>query len=312
MTPKNDQGRVAATTKSTPRSTRRLTKAEEVEIQASMDPLPGLLKPTEQWADEFRVSRGLVVEAYRRSNEAIVAFGRCLNEGKAAMEHGEWGRALNLAGVEEREAQQVMRIAKKPALSNPANFPVLPCAISSLNYLAGLQDDMVEELITSGVVHPDVTTEELKQKVRGQTAQQESRWSNPPENLTKTVTEFYGGTIDLTVDKNEQLSEEWNGKLFVNPPQVGEPYLTKGWVDKAKAEWRSGRALEVLLYLPVVTWTVWFATSSEREPQSASCSGNLASRMSWSCISVTATLSSRSAFDTEWGTVAVRAARPVG
>ena len=45
-----------------------------------------------------------------------MAFGRCLNEGKAAMEHGEWGRALNLAGVEEREAQQVMRIAKKPAL----------------------------------------------------------------------------------------------------------------------------------------------------------------------------------------------------
>ena len=37
---------------------RRLTKAEEVEIQASMDPLPRLLKPTEQWADEFRVSQG--------------------------------------------------------------------------------------------------------------------------------------------------------------------------------------------------------------------------------------------------------------
>ena len=93
---------------------------------------------------------------------------------------------------------------------------------------------MVEELITSGVVHPDVTTEELKQKVRGQTAQQESRWSNPPENLTKTVTEFYGGTIDLTVDKNEQLSEEWNGRLFVNPPQVGEPYLTKAGLTKQR------------------------------------------------------------------------------
>ena len=196
-----------------------------------MDPLPQLT--VERWAELFRGHRGIGIEA-------IIDYGRCLIDGKAFLGHGRFEEAIKLADIGKQEAEQCMRIARHPVLSNPCNYTVLPSARSSLNLLAGLQNAaMVDELITAKVVTPNVTTKELREAVNG--PPEPKRWSTPSAGITKVVTDFFGGTLDMMIDAKELLTQEWSGQVFVNPPKVGEPDITRSWVVKTKGEWRSGR-----------------------------------------------------------------------
>jgi hypothetical protein len=235
------------TTARQPGRIRKPNKTEIRKINAQMDHLPGLLKSPEQWGEEFRASWG-------RNIEAIIAHGRLLQEGKYALGHGLWTHALRHAGIAEREAQKYMRIANKLAI--PANLSVLPTAIATLDFLAGLQSETITELIESNVVTPTVTTRELKAAV---TAPTERRWSQLEQWIVEKVADFFGGIDTLAVD-NEYLSAEWTGRTFVNPPHIGESHITRDWITKSLAEWRIGRVSEAVLWLPVVSYTNWFGS----------------------------------------------------
>jgi hypothetical protein len=179
------------TTTATPRR-RRTTKSEHAAIATTMDPMPGLVKTVPQWAEEFRASR-------ERTVAAIVDLGKLLIEGKAAMAHGQWQIALELAGIDVREAEKCIRIANHAVLANPSNFTLLPDARSTLYELSGLQPEVVSDLIGAGVVNPRVTCKELKVAVAG-TASEPRKWS-APRPITDAVATFFGGSgIDHVED----------------------------------------------------------------------------------------------------------------
>ncbi len=167
---------------------RRTTKSEHAAIAATMDPMPGLLKTAQQWAEEFRASREHTVAA-------IVDLGKLLIEGKAAMGHGEWQLALELADIDVREAEKCMRIANHVVLANPCNFTLLPDARSTLYELSGLQAEVVTDLIGAGVVNPKVTCKELKAAVAGTEPEPPRKWS-APRSVIDAVGMFLGGGID--------------------------------------------------------------------------------------------------------------------
>ena len=166
--------------------TTRLTKSDHAAIQATISPIPGLLKTPQEWAVEFGGARDRTVASF-------VAFGRLLTQGKAAMNHGEWLLALDLAQIDVREAEKCMRIANHAVLSNPANFPNLPDARSTLNVLSGLQDDVVTELIADGTVHPRVTCRDLKVAIDG--PPEPTKWT-VPQLVNDAVMTFFGGNFD--------------------------------------------------------------------------------------------------------------------
>ncbi len=68
-----------------------------------------------------------------------------------------------------------------------------------------------------------------------------------------------GKTVPATTHytkEDDGLSQEWHGKVFVNPP-YGD--AISAWIDKAIEEFMDGRAEEIVLLLPARTDTQWFA-----------------------------------------------------
>jgi hypothetical protein len=186
-------------TSTTTESIRRpSTKSEHSTIAATMDSFPEL--PTaEEWAEKFRIGR-------ERNVGAIVAFGKLLNDGKAELfGHGQWLPALKLADIEEREAQRYMRIAANAVLGDPTNSPHLPCAVSTLNFLARLQTETVQDLLASGTIHPRVTEKEIRAAVNGPTQPNPKTWDAPP-HIAETVATFFGGATDCNDGRG---TKEW-------------------------------------------------------------------------------------------------------
>lgn len=88
----------------------------------------------------------------RRSVEACLEVGRGLAVLKEACEHGEFGKRLEVLGVEDRVARRFMLAASK--FTNRALAPVLRAAgnQSKLFELLVLEDDEVQELAAGGEV----------------------------------------------------------------------------------------------------------------------------------------------------------------
>lgn len=55
---------------------------------------------------------------------------------------------------------------------------------------------------------------------------------------------------------DDGLSQEWRGRVFVNPPY--ERGVIGLWVAKARVEYEAGRAESVLLLIPAGTSTAWW------------------------------------------------------
>lgn len=103
-----------------------------------------------------------LLDAKRKGGEAILTIGRCLNEAKDMLPHGEWLPWLNeQVELSERTAQKFMRLARE--WSNPSALADLG-ATKALMLLAlpkEERDDFVED---NNIV--DMTTRQLEQAIR--------------------------------------------------------------------------------------------------------------------------------------------------
>jgi len=105
---------------------------------------------------------GEILDAQRKGGEAILTIGRCLNEAKDMLSHGEWLPWLaEKVGYSEKTAQNFMRLARE--FSNPQALADLG-ATKALKLLALPQDEREKFVEDHNVI--DMTTRQLEQAIR--------------------------------------------------------------------------------------------------------------------------------------------------
>lgn len=105
---------------------------------------------------------GEILDAQRKGGEAILTIGRCLNEAKAMLPHGEWLPWLaEKVGYSEKTAQNFMRLARE--FSNPQALADLG-ATKALKLLALPQEEREKFVEDHNVI--DMTTRQLEQAIR--------------------------------------------------------------------------------------------------------------------------------------------------
>ena len=108
------------------------------------------------------VITGEILDAQRRGGEAILTIGRCLNEAKDMLSHGEWLPWLNeQVGYSERTAQNFMRLARE--FSNPQAIADLG-ATKALKLLALPADEREQFVADHNAI--DMTTRQLEQAIK--------------------------------------------------------------------------------------------------------------------------------------------------
>ena len=217
---------------------------------AMTSPVPEIdYAKAKRWGDKLRTGRG-------RTVATIISFGKLLVDAQEDTTHGEWLYALEVAEIHPRDAQRYQRIANSPVLKETTNLSHLPTAVSSLDFLAGQQTELVEELIEKGWVYPDVTTRELKQGVLTLTggATGPKRWSYCPLDIQQKAANF---GAKFVVHAEDQIKEEWKGSAFVDPPTADKGSIQR-WIEKTKYEWRQGRITEAVMWLPLDPLAGWF------------------------------------------------------
>lgn len=105
---------------------------------------------------------GEILDAQRQGGEAILTIGRCLNEAKDMLPHGEWLPWLaEKVGYSEKTAQNFMRLARE--FSNPQALADLG-ATKALKLLALPQDEREKFVEDHNVI--DMTTRQLEQAIK--------------------------------------------------------------------------------------------------------------------------------------------------
>lgn len=105
---------------------------------------------------------GEILDAQRKGGEAILTIGRCLNEAKDMLPHGEWLPWLaEKVGYSEKTAQNFMRLARE--FSNPQALADLG-ATKALKLLALPQDEREKFVEDHNVI--DMTTRQLEQAIK--------------------------------------------------------------------------------------------------------------------------------------------------
>ena len=105
---------------------------------------------------------GEILDAQRKGGEAILTIGRCLNEAKNMLPHGEWLPWLaEKVGYSEKTAQNFMRLARE--FSNPQALADLG-ATKALKLLALPQEEREQFMEDHNVI--DMTTRQLEQAIK--------------------------------------------------------------------------------------------------------------------------------------------------
>jgi hypothetical protein len=174
--------------------------------------------PHRVWADRTgqptdpRLGRAVPNE-HARTVEGIVRHGALLNQGKAALGHGNWTKALEAAGIHVRTAEMYMRIANQ-SWANPKNYAVLPSTVSALDYLAGLQEAFVQDLLDEKKLNLNLTKKELVEMVEPTPAEptpKKRSKSRTPKGLTwptsvdMTVTTFFGAAFECDTTNPDEV-----------------------------------------------------------------------------------------------------------
>ena len=199
------------------------------------------LRRAEHWAEA-------IASELCKSVAAIVETGRLLQEAKADLSHGEWGRLFDerLVPFEIRTAQRLMAVAKHPVLSNATHVSYLPASWGTLYELSRRDPKVLTGAIHDGVITPEMQREDVKQ-LRSDNRRDQARqaltssvsvqWYTP-ERYIAAVREVLG-EIDLDpascAQANETvrattyhgveadgLAHDWPGRVFMNPPYCGK------------------------------------------------------------------------------------------
>jgi len=110
---------------------------------------------------------GRIMPSLDRAAEAWIQAGVDLNEAKAAVGHGQFGRVVAELGMSPSTATRIMAIARNPVLADRAHGHALPPSWRTLAELARLDDDELAGAIGEGLVHPEMTRGDAARLVAG-------------------------------------------------------------------------------------------------------------------------------------------------
>lgn len=164
-----------------------------------------------------------------RSVEEIIAVGCALLDAKAELDHGLFGPLLDDVGLSRSAAGRYMRVADSP-IAKCARVHNLPAAVGTLEVLAQIPVDVLNQYIDNGEISASTTRKDALRLVNHATdpyAARVERWSG-------YVAQVDGWFSDLGLDPSE-LSEWRSGGAARHAAQV--------W-------WRSGEWLPTPPFWP--------------------------------------------------------------
>jgi len=111
----------------------------------------------------------------RKSLAAAIQLGRRLNEAKAALDHGEFGRLFadherpvrGAMRFTSRWAQKLMAIAENPVIANPNHGSDLPPDLNSVYHLSRIPAEALEDAIARGAVRYLMRREDARKLLAG-------------------------------------------------------------------------------------------------------------------------------------------------
>ena len=138
-----------------PASTPSATPANNMDCNSVL-----LVADVDVWAGRVRASM-------RETFKGVLETGRILIRAKAALPYGQWLPMLAKAGLEKRQAQMWMEVARNPRFVNASPDLLLPPCMTTLHQIGKLPDDVYQGLRAEGVINPLVTRDDIKAVISG-------------------------------------------------------------------------------------------------------------------------------------------------
>lgn len=178
------------------------------------------------WVPQIKARFDEFEGGLRSSLEKAIALGAKLNEAKAKLPHGEFGKlfrdhATPVEGAmpfRSEWAQRLMRIAENEVVANPDCSADLPSDLNAIYQLSLMAGRKLQDAIESGDVRPDMTVAEAKKLVqelepeRKKKAQARQQQKEPEDALVvikafeETVISLAEEVIAKFPDKRELVS----------------------------------------------------------------------------------------------------------
>lgn len=159
----------------------------------------------EYWEGRIRPHLGKAVEH-------IVAAGREFIEAKASVQHGEFGRLIEMLGMGDRTVQMFMAVAGHAVLANPNHGSLLPPSWRTLYELSRLEPPALEAAIEAGQVRRDMERKDAVRLVARHGVVESSAATAPvePRSQRRSRTDVPGvmGQVVTSADRAARAAAE--------------------------------------------------------------------------------------------------------
>lgn len=164
--------------------------------------------------------------AWQRVAGSVIRTGRLLIEAKSRLGHGAFLRMIESElPFRPRMAQELMRIARNPILSNTQRVAHLPHGVAALSVLARIPEEKLAKLIEEGAVSPLTTRAEAAVLVRRATGPGNTDGDrDAPDSNEPHATESTPGEERVDAAANSTtLERESGGGAGDSPEPAGPP-----------------------------------------------------------------------------------------
>src|SRR5690348_8253037 len=207
---------------------------------------------------------------------ASVEVGKILLRVKGLLRHGQYMSWLEAHGLNQATAYRYMRLAQgNPMAARSISFKVndlsLPTHANTVVDSSLAHSQTIPAEYQEHFPHRHLVSNTSARDIGIMHGDTGSEWYTP-DYVIALVLAFYDGVIDLDPCSNSHdrpnvpatthytaqdngLAFPWHGKVYVNPPFYN---LEHSWVNKAVAEYRAGRAIEVLFLVPGRFQSRWY------------------------------------------------------
>ena len=193
-----------------------------------------------------------IAAAWQNAVESIVETGRLLIQAKDELKHGEWGKIFEEKRLpfSQRTANDLMKIAQDPVLSNPQFIANLPPSWRTLRAIAGLglPSEVLEDFISSRKITCETTFDKVKELANQIQEEGIYRWDDLRKAMTAIIRfmrRFPQPTADLA---REVLCEYATVSGHVHGEDLNAMAQLPAWIEAlcaAYEEWLAERGQEV-------------------------------------------------------------------
>jgi len=187
-----------------------------------------------EWAER-------ITHRWGRALDAIFAVGDELLAAKEALAHGEFTKMCRRdLPFRERQAQRLMAIARHPVLSDPAYRAHLPVSITTLDMLAGCDEDRLRLALDHKLITPWMTSMQVALQVQMAPLKQsietrKAALAPPPEPIVAPVVPISPDPAPLTnasctthLEPEPLVGEYLPAERKPEPPPTGRQPITVG------------------------------------------------------------------------------------